>query len=197
ASSTVPKAVSTITSTSGLRALAARRTSRPVSPGIFRSVRTRSRPPACSRSRAPRPSEATTTRYPARVSVRSRLSRSPGSSSATSSVAASGMDCPLAGEPDGEGHPAPGVVAPADLAAVLLDDLRGDGQPEPRALGLGGEEGLEESLRDLVGDAASAVRHVDLHRLAVVSAGDGQLAPTGERLQPVLHQVQDGLAQES
>src|SRR5438128_727509 len=102
ASSTVPKAVRRITSTSDAIALTARSSSIPESPGILRSVRTRSTPPAWRRSRAALPSEARMTRYPSRVSVRSRLWRSPGSSSAISSVAGSDTHGPLDRQPDRE-----------------------------------------------------------------------------------------------
>src|SRR5438874_10167711 len=130
----------------------------PVSPGILRSVRTRSMPPACSRSSAALPSEARMTRYPSRVSVRSRLSRSPGSSSATRSVAGSDMRRVRGGrafdrQPDREGRAAPGSVQPADLSVVLLDDLARDREAEAGALGRGGEELLGEAPPDGLGDA--------------------------------------------
>src|SRR5687767_10061909 len=136
-----------MTSTSGAIALAALSSSRPVSPGILRSVTMRSMPPACTRSRAARPSEARTTLKPSRVSVRSRLSRTPGSSSATSRRALSDMDgAPPQRQPDDERGAAARAVLPPQVAAVLLGDLPRDGQTEPRALRLGGEEGLEELL---------------------------------------------------
>src|SRR3989442_1512915 len=133
-----------MTSTSGAIAFAARRTSMPVRPGILRSVTTRSIPPPWSRSSAPRPSEARMTRNPSRVSVRSRLSRSPGSSSAISSVAGSDMDGPLDRQPDREDRARARAVRPLDLAAVLLRDLARDREAEAGALRLRGEELLEE-----------------------------------------------------
>src|SRR5512145_1396805 len=159
ASSIVPKAVNRITSTSGAMALAARSSSIPLRPGILRSLRTRSMPPDWSRSRAARPSDAATTRYPSRVSVRSRLSRRPGSSSATRMRAGSAMDGSLDGQPEREADSAARTVLPAQLAAVLLGDLPCDRQPEPRALGLGGEERLEEAAGHLVGDSGAGVAH--------------------------------------
>ncbi len=61
ASSTVPKAVSMITSRSGLIVLTSRSSSRPLRPGILRSESTRSMPPPRNRSIAACPSGASTT----------------------------------------------------------------------------------------------------------------------------------------
>src|SRR5713226_2262022 len=200
ASSTVPKAVSRITSTSGATALASRSSSRPVSPGILRSESTRSTPPACSRSSAARPSGASTTAYPSRVSARSRLWRTAGSSSATRRVASGTVGSGMLELPDRQGHreggPRPGSAAPADLAAVLLDDLARDGEAEPGPLRLGGEELLEEAPAHLRRDPGSAVGHRDLHRLVHAGGGEGEGAALRHRLDPVLQQVQDRLAQQ-
>src|SRR3989442_7094411 len=190
----VPKAVSRMTSTSGAMALAACSSSMPERAGSLRSVRSRSRPPACRRSRGARPSEATTTRYPSRVSVRSRLSRSPGSSSETSRVAGSGMDGPLDRQPDGEAGARARPVRPADLAAVLLDDLARDRQAEAGPLRLGREERLEQSLGDLLGNTAAGVGHRDLHDVTLPPAGQRQLPAPGERPQPLLYEGPEGLA---
>src|SRR5438046_411459 len=124
----------------------------PLSPWM-RSVTMRSIAPSCRRSRAARPSEASSTRYPSRVSVRSRLSRSPGSSSATSSVRSGMRD--LHGQPDGEHGAAARAIGPAQLTAVLLDDLPRDREPESRALGLRREELLEEAVADIGRDAGA------------------------------------------
>src|SRR3989454_8708235 len=175
ASSTVPKAVRRITSTSDAIALTARSSSIPESPGLLRSVRTRSTPPAWRRSRAALPSEARMTRYPSRVSVRSRLWRSPGSSSAISSVAGSDIHGPLDRQPDREDRAPARAVRPSDLAAVLLRDLTRDREAEAGALRLGGAELLEEPRRDVARNAAAGVGHGDLHRVAVEVARDRQL----------------------
>src|SRR6059036_790698 len=186
-----------MTSTSGAIAFAARRTSMPVRPGILRSVTTRSIPPPWSRSSAPRPSEARMTRNPSRVSVRSRLSRRPGSSSAISSVAGSDMDGPLDRQSYREDRARARAVRPLDLAAVLLHDLARDREAEAGALRLRGEELLEETRRHLVRNAAAGVGHGDLHRIAVEAAPDRELAAARQRLEPVLHEVQHRLAQEA
>src|SRR3990172_6940825 len=141
-----------ITSTSGATVFVALRSSRPLSPGILRSASTRSTPPALSCSSPAWPSEATTTRYPSRFSVRSRLSRTAGSSSATRRVGASAIVVILEGEANRERGTPIGGVAPPDLAAVLLDDLPADGEAPPGALGLGGEERLEQGGGEVRGD---------------------------------------------
>src|SRR6266850_4817318 len=194
ASSTVPKAVRRMTSTSGAMVLAARSSSSPVRPGILRSVTMRSIAPSCRRSRAARPSEASSTRYPSRVSVRSRLSRSPGSSSATSSVRSGMRD--LHRQPDREHGAAPRPIRPAQLAAMLLDDLARDREPEPRALRLRGEELLEEAVADLGGDARARVGHRDLDGVAERAARNRERAAARERLEAVLHEIVDGLAEQ-
>src|SRR5438552_16654101 len=185
-----------MTSTSGAIAFAARRTSMPVRPGILRSVTTRSIPPPWSRSSAPRPSEARMTRNPSRVSVRSRLSRRPGSSSAISSVAGSDMDGPLDRQSDREDR-ARARARPLDLAAVLLHDLARDREAEAGALRLRGEELLEETRRHLVRNAAAGVGHGDLHRIAVEPARNRELAAARQRLHPALPDVQHRLAHEA
>src|SRR5216117_126669 len=197
ASSTVPNAVRTITSTSAAIALTARSSSMPDRPGILRSVRTRSTPPARRRSRAALPSEARITRYPSRVSVRSRLSRSPGSSSAISRVAGSDIQGPLDRQTNREDRAPARPVRPADLAAVLLRDLARDRETEAGALRLRREELLEEPRRHGVRDAAAGVGHGDLHRVAVEVAGERELAAAREGLEPVLDEVQRGLAEEA
>src|SRR5256886_8773731 len=186
-----------MTSTSGAIAFAARRTSIPVSPGILRSVTTRSIPPPWSRSSAPRPSEARMTRYPSRVSVRSRLSRSPGSSSAISSVAGSDIHGPRDRQPDREDRASARAVRPPDLAAVLLRDLARDREAEAGALRLRGEELLEEPRPDRAWNAATRSGHGNLDRLAVEVAPDRQLATPRQRLQPLLPEVQRCLAHEA
>src|SRR5216110_2591517 len=186
-----------MTSTSGAIAFAARRTSIPVSPGILRSVTTRSIPPPWSRSSAALPSEARMTRYPSRVSVRSRLSRSPGSSSAISSMAGSDIHGPLDRQPDREDRATAGPIRPSDLAAVLLRDLARDRQAEAGALWLRREELLEEPRPHGVRDAAAGVGHGDLHRVAVEVARDRELAAARQRLEPVLHEIQRRLTQEA
>src|SRR5258705_5304720 len=196
ASSTVPKAVRMITSTSGETALASFRSSRPVSPGILRSESSRSTPPWRSRSSAACPSCASTTPYPSRVRVRSRLWRTAGSSSATSSMDWSVILGPLDRQGRREGRAGAGRTLPAKRAPVLLlDDLAGDVETQPRALGLGGEELLEEALAHVQRDTRPRVLDGDLHVIVHPAGAHGQLASAPQRLEPVLHQVQYGLAQ--
>src|SRR5262245_61996049 len=97
---------------------------------------------------------------------------------------------------DGERRAGAGTTRPLDLAAVLLGDLTRDRQAETGALGLGGEELLEESAADLLVDAWSAVAHRDLHVVLDAAGRHGDAPTLGQRLEPVLDQVEDGLAQE-
>ena len=87
-------------------------------------------------------------------------------------------------------------AAPPELAAVLLDDLPRDGQPEPRALRLGGEELLEEP------PATSGVMPGPVSVTAISTVSPEQMvlivrvAALRQRLLAVLHEVQDGLPQQ-
>ena len=65
------------------------------------------------------------------------------------------------GKGDAEARPRPGGAACADVAAVLLDDAVGQGQPQARPLadGLGGEEGVEDLVENIGGDALAIVGH--------------------------------------
>src|SRR4030095_13075189 len=116
--------------------------------------------------------------------MRSRLWRTAGSSSATSRVGVSGMLQPLDRQRDGERRPRAGAARPMGLAAMLLGDLTGDREPEPGALGFGGEELLEEATADVLGDAGPGVAHCDLHRVVDAPGGDGEAAALGDRLHP-------------
>src|SRR5262249_60300324 len=84
--------------------------------------------------------------------ARSGLCRTAGSSSATSSVgvgsSGSGMPDLLDRQVDAERRPRARRARPADVPAVLLDDLTRDGEPEAGALGFRREELLEEAPPD-------------------------------------------------
>src|SRR5206468_10079894 len=125
-----------------------------------------------------------------------RLWRTAGSSSATSSMDWSVILGPLDRQGRREGRAGGRRALPAKGSAVLLDDLPRDVETEPRALGLGGEELLEEALADIRGDAGPRVLDGDLHVIVDPAGAHGQLASAPQRLEPVLHEVQYGLAQE-
>src|SRR5688572_18629699 len=63
------------------------------------------------------------------------------------------------GHLDDEAAPRGLVVLDADHAAVLVDDLADDGQPEPHPGHLGREVGEEELLAILARDAGAVVAH--------------------------------------
>src|ERR1043166_5530107 len=66
-----------------------------------------------------------------------------------------------------EGGPAPARRFEADLAAVLVDDLLDDGEPEAGAVALaGGHERLEELVLVLLGDAGARVGEREQQGLA-------------------------------
>src|SRR5258708_2984558 len=65
------------------------------------------------------------------------------------------------GKLDGEGGPHPDCALDADVAPHALENVAADGEPEPgaEALGLGGEEGLEEARQYLRRDSRAGVAH--------------------------------------
>src|SRR5437588_12826857 len=88
----------------------------------------------------------------------------------------------LHGQPDGEHGAAARAIGPAQLTAVLLDDLPRDREPESRALWLRREELLEEAVADIGRDAGAGVGDRDLHGVADGAAADGQRAAAPGRL---------------
>src|ERR1043166_1894816 len=86
---------------------------------------------------------------------------------------------------DGEACAVAGAAVGADCAAVLLDDLFGDGEAEARALLLGGEERLEDARAGLVVHAGAAVFDLDARGgrrfagYAVVPVADGERGALG------------------
>src|SRR5262245_18036587 len=90
-----------------------------------------------------------------------------------------------------------GLRLDLELAAVLLDDLVADGEPEPGALAhvLGGEERIEDARQHVGGNAMAVVGDVDRHAAIVAQRGtDADLAARlGRRLRRVHQQVGDHL----
>src|SRR5262245_63613523 len=97
---------------------------------------------------------------------------------------------PLDGQGRSKSGATPGRAFPAQRAAVLLDDLSGYVEAEPRSLRLGGEELLEKTLPHVGRDAGSGVADGDLDVIVHAPRAHGQLAPTAQRLQAVLHEVE-------
>src|SRR5437867_1975469 len=81
--------------------------------------------------------------------------------------------------------------------AVKIHDGPRDRHPETGALRLGGEEQIEDAGRRLFVHADARVLDRDRHRplSRVVHRRDGEPAPRSQGLEPVHHQVQEGLAQ--
>src|SRR5512139_2002437 len=75
------------------------------------------------------------------------------------------------GEEDGEGHALPLPVVQMDRPPVLLHDGVDDGEPQPRSLGLRGEEGVEDVVHHVVRDAAAGVAHLEPHAHPLRGAG--------------------------
>jgi hypothetical protein len=92
---------------------------------------------------------------------------------------------------------------PGAPGAVLVGDLLHHGQPQPGALGLGGDIGFEGALEHLFGEARAVVADASGARRAArrVRRGSWWLSSTrpsgafGDGVQRVLHQVVDDLAQ--
>jgi hypothetical protein len=97
-----------------------------------------------------------------------------------------------------------------DAAVVRVDDLAHDGQPEAGALGLGGEERIEDAIRELRGHAGPVVGHLHddracrrrcvagLRVLVVAEAArrrDGDVPVPLERLECVHDEIREHLAE--
>src|SRR6266545_608931 len=61
-------------------------------------------------------------------------------------------------QPDDEGRPHAGRAPHLERPPVVVDDALHHGEAEPGAGRLGGEEGLEDAVAHLVGDARAGVR---------------------------------------
>jgi hypothetical protein len=82
---------------------------------------------------------------------------------------------------------------------VLADDLVGERQPQPGAVLLGREEGIEQLGQGVLGDAQAVVLDLDLEGGAGAARADGDRAAAAadllDRLGGVADQVQQRLAQ--
>src|SRR5215470_10357961 len=199
-------------STSAARAWV--RTSRPERSGILMSIRATSKLPARSACRASLPLATATTRCPCWLQARSSTQRIDSSSSATrieppaTLVLSGGVDTVLLA--DRQGHAKarptgqPGFVR--DRAAVLRDHAMAERQAEAAPPRLGREERREELGAVFLRDARAGVLHqhgeeAGASRTAAdvkarLEAGrDDQFARSPERLEGVLHQVEEHLRQ--
>src|SRR5512138_2216456 len=164
-----------MTSTSGRRCFTADRSSSPESCGILMSRSATSKSSCARRWVAAIGDSSPTTSWPFFRRSDSSARSSVGSSSTTSTRAGFSMDSVMTRLPlslglhgrqlEHEARAAVGRLLELDRAAVLLRDLVADGEAEPGPLPLclGGEERLEDALRDLRADARAGVRDRQLH----------------------------------
>ena len=97
---------------------------------------------------------------------------------------------PAAGRSNRTRKPPVGPVLRGDRAAMLLDDLLGDREPEPRPAALGREVRVEEARKDLRSDAGPVVLDRDRDPLADAPRRRSRIvAAAGERLDGVADQV--------
>src|SRR5438552_311955 len=99
---------------------------------------------------------------------------------------------------EGEGRAGPWLTLHPDSSAVKLDELPGEGQPEPGAFGLlvrGADltELLEDRLLIPGGNAGPRVRHGDLGNTVMHPSADVNSAPLRGELQRVGEEVQEHL----
>src|SRR5512139_3632289 len=96
------------------------------------------------------------------------------------------------GEPEGERRSLPFAAFGLDHGAVLLQDLVGDREPQPRPLGLGREEGVEDLREILLWDPGAAVADHDAELAARFFRIllDAALHPDRAALRHGLHGVQ-------
>src|SRR5882724_6676714 len=167
---------------------AARRTARPSTFRMRRSVITRSNDSLLIASTACSPPSTTVTSWPACFSMIARSSRMLRSSSTTSTRVSGMAGGKGEGERRAEARRAPNV----DLAAVLLDDAVDEGESQSRSLRLRGEEGLEDVREVARRDALAGIGHRDLEHVAPHGGGDAQFAALRHRL----HRIQAEIPQD-
>src|SRR5438270_3335287 len=80
------------------------------------------------------------------------------------------------------------------LAAMFLRDLLGEGEAEPGAALLGGEEGIEDAGEPLGRNAGAAVLDLDEHVAVGIAGAHADRAPARHRLARVADEVQEQLA---
>src|SRR5262249_19461623 len=79
---------------------------------------------------------------------------------------------------------------------MRLDNLSSDGQPQPRSPRLGGEEGVEDALADLLGDPRPGILDDNPHVLAGRRLdAHAYEAARGRRLEGVVDQVAEHLGE--
>src|SRR5438445_10816250 len=104
---------------------------------------------------------------------------------------------PRQGQPDREGRPAARRALGADVAAVLLDDLVADREPEPGpfADALRREEGTEDAADHVGRDAGAGVADRDDGASVLHARLDGDGARPGDRLRRVGKEIQEHLVE--
>src|ERR1700693_2968349 len=138
---------------------------------------------------------ARSTRYPPELRRSWRPSRISASSSTTRILALS-MDGFLAyREFEAERSAFARSAADLDGAAVLLHDAVADRKPQARSFagGLGGEEGVENTVEQLAGDAHAGVGDLDIHGSILCRGADLDHAAVGHGVARVHEQVQKHL----
>src|SRR5262249_44211894 len=203
-------AVMTMKSVSRASSRARERTSSPDMSGMRMSTRARSKGRERRAASASAPLGAVTTVWRVCAQARSRTQRIDSSSSATRMVPdrlGSGVDMLLThGKGDDETRAPPGTGLVGDDATVLGDDAVADRETEAGAARLGGEEGGEEVILDVLGHTGAVVRDRDREKLIAMRATsdvvaglnarrDGELAVPVERFDGVPHQVEKHLRQ--
>src|SRR5690606_29192011 len=152
--SMVPYAVIRITRAVGSEASSFSAISRPVMPGILKSEMTRSYRPCSYISSASGPLLAALRRWPRRdrlVVIRSRMSGSSSTTRISAMHAPPRVDADL--EPGGFGR----LAGHRDRAAMQGHDALHDRQAQPGPLLLGSEEGVEDFVHDVLGNAFAVV----------------------------------------
>src|SRR5262245_37687964 len=194
----VPCPVSTSTGRSGNEACSRRTSSRPSTPGILRSVSTRStgaRPRWFCASAAP---VARITSKPREPSSSPSDVRTYASSSTTNTVPRAGFDSAIPALLRLEYHlkysSPSGAPLGLELRAMLAGDGVADGESQPRGI-LRRVERLEHPRRLRIGHAGAPIRDLGDDSVLLPPGHDPDLAAFRLRLAGVEHQVQKDLSQ--
>src|SRR6185503_20457031 len=104
---------------------------------------------------------------------------------------------PCQRQADPEARAAQRAVAYADLAAMIADDLAGNGQPEPGTAAFGSDEGLEQLVAQRGRDPRAIVLDLDAEVCLALALHGHAHVPAGlQGLARVAHEIQQDLLEQ-
>ena len=94
------------------------------------------------------------------------------------------------GKDHADGRPKARLAGEADAAAVLVHDVVNDGQAQPVAGGLRGEEGIKDARHVLLRDAGACVGEGQAQAAVLSGRRDGDMSRLFHRFEAVEQEIQ-------